>query len=387
MINLITRISVVGIAVITAALVILLSAFNGIEKMVESLYSDFDTAITIRPTQGKTFLEREIPLAKIQKMEGVLLVSRAVEETVVLKHEEKWINARMTGVDSTFLKMTDMKRHMVDGFPTLNENNEHRGIIGATLLDKLEGYIPQGFGTETILIYGPKRDMKMRVGKNPFTTRLVSLSGRMNFNREVNAEYLVVPISLAQEALGYDEQELSAVYVSVNDNASKDEVKQRIQDVVGNRFVVKTNYEKNALIFQTSKTERMIVVVILVFIFILASFNLVASLTMLFVEKKEDIAILRSMGVHRKGLFRIFFYEGLLIAAKGVMIGLVLGYGICIAQIQFGLLQMPNSNGEAFPMALTLGDGLLILVLVSLLSVAASYFPVKMLIRRNVKKE
>ena len=355
--------------------------------MVESLYSDFDTAITIRPVQSKTFLESELPLSAIRKTEGVALTSRAVEETVVLKHEKKWINARITGVDSTFLVMTDMKRHMVDGFPTLNENNEDRGIIGATLLDKLEGYIPQGFGTETILIYGPKRDMKMRVGRNPFTTRLISLSGRMNFNREVNGEYLVVPISIARESLGYDDRELSAVYVSVTDREEKDEVKHRIQELVGDNFVVKTNYEKNALIFQTSKTERMIVIVILVFIFILASFNLVASLTMLFVEKKEDVQILRSMGAHRSALFRIFFYEGLLIAAKGIVIGLILGYGVCVAQIQFGLLQMPNSNGEAFPMQITPEDGVLIVFLVSLLSIAASYFPVKMLIRRKLKRE
>lgn len=386
-INLITRISVVGIAVITASLVILLSAFNGIEKMVESLYSDYDTAITIRSKNSKTFFENQLPIEKLKKVEGVHLLSKAVEETVVLKHEKKWLNASVLGVEPNFLTMTDMKNHMVDGYPTLKENNQDVGIIGATLLDKLEGYIPQSIGTETIIIYGPKRDMKMRLGKNPFNMRVLPLAGRMNFNREVNEESLVISLGLAQEVLGYDENEISALFATVKTGYDKNDVKENIQKILNNQFVVKTNFEKNALIFQTSKTERMIVLVILAFIFILASFNLVASITMLFVEKKDDIETLRSMGAHRSDLFNIFFYEGLLIAAKGILYGLLFGYGICFAQLQFGLLQMPNSNGEAFPIMLTWTDGFIILFLVSLLSVLASYFPVRMLIKRNLKKE
>lgn len=355
--------------------------------MVESLYSDFDTAITIRSKDAKTFLEDEIKWQDLQKVKGVQLISKAVEETVVLKHEQKWVNANLFGVDSTFLLMTDMKNHMVDGYPTLNENSKDVGIIGATLLDKLEGYIPSGYGTETIIVYGPKRDMKMRFGKNPFNMHVLPLSGRMNFNREVNAENLIVSLNIAQEILGYKKAELSAIYVSVKSDDEKDEVKSRIQTLLGNRFEVKTNYEKNELIFQTSKTERIIVLIILVFIFILASFNLVASLTMLFVEKKEDVETLRSIGMSRKELFNIFFFEGLLIAGKGIIIGLILGYGVCVAQLQLALLQMPNSNGEAFPIKLTVLDGFLIVFLVSLLSALASYLPVKMLIKRNVKKD
>lgn len=355
--------------------------------MVESLYSDFDTAITIRSNQSKTFFEGQLPLEKIKSIQGVSDFSKATEETVVLKHEDKWVNAQLTGVEPSFLKMTGMKNHMVDGYPTLNENNEDVGIIGASLLDNLHGYIPKNIGHESILIYGPKRDMKMRLGKNPFNTELISLSGRMNFNREVNSSQLVVPLAISQKILGYNPSEISAVYVSVKNNDEKDEVKNRIQQLVGKNFVVKTNYEKNELIFQTSKTERLIVIVIMVFVFLLASFNLVASLTMLFVEKKEDIDILRSMGAHRSDIFKIFFYEGLLIAGKGIIIGLLIGYAVCFAQINFGLLQMPNSNGESFPIHVTAVDGALIIFLVSGLSILASYFPVKMLVKRNLKMD
>ena len=377
----------VGIAVITMSLVILLSAFNGIEQMVESLYSDFDSEITVRSKYSKSFFESEINLKDVKKTSGVDLVARAVEETVVLKHEEKKVIANLSGVDATFLTIADMKNHMVEGYPTLNENNENVGIIGATLLMKLEGYIPGSVGSETILIYGPKRNMKMGLGKNPFTMQLLPLSGSMHYNREVNDENIVVPLETAQNVLGYSSNEISALYISVKPSVNKDDVKKLLQAKLGERFEVKTNYEKNELIFQTSRTERMFVLFILVFIFILASFNLVASITMLFVEKKNDIETLRSMGANRTDLFKIFFFEGLLISFKGIIIGLVLGYAVCAVQLQFSLLQMPNSNGQAFPIVLTITDGVLIVFLVSLLSTLASYFPVRMLINRNLKKD
>lgn len=351
--------------------------------MIEKLYSDFDAPITIRSSQTKTFFESEIDFDKLKSVSGVKNFSKATEETVVIKHEDKWANATLIGVDSTFLGVTKMSSHMVDGFPALYENNEPVGLMGASLLDKLGGYIPQAYGRESVIVYGPKRDMKMSVGKNPFHTQIVPIVGRMNFNREVNDEIMLVPIELSREILGYSDNELNAIYVDILNVQNKHNVKSSIQNQLGTQFTVKTNDEKNELIFQTSKTERLIVIVILIFIFILASFNLVASLTMLFVEKKDDIHILKSMGADGKFIFRIFFYEGLLIAAKGILFGLILGYGICFLQLQFGLLVMPNSYGEVFPIAMTLTDAFLILFLVSSLSFLASYFPVKMLLKRN----
>jgi lipoprotein-releasing system permease protein len=382
-INIITRISVVGITVITASLVILLSAFNGIEKMIEKLYSDFDATITIRSSERKTFFDSELNWNLIKNQPEIQLFAKAIEETVVLKNEDKWANAQLIGVDSVFLAMSKMPQHMVDGYPILYEEGDFTGIIGASLLDKLGGYIPQEYGREFITVYGPKRDLKMSAGKNPFITKNLTLAGRMNFNREVNYESLVVPIDFARTVLAYGEDEISAIYIDLKDKSNKHKVKEDLQSKLGTAFKVKTNDEKNELIFQTSKTERLIVIVIMVFIFILASFNLVSSLTMLFVEKKDDVSILKSMGADGKFIFRIFFYEGLLIAFKGIFFGLLIGYGISFTQYYFGLLEMPNSYGELFPIAMKLSDGLLIIGLVSSLSFLASYFPVKILLKRN----
>tara|TARA_R110000737_G_scaffold80019_1_gene112080 strand:+ start:9365 stop:10546 length:1182 start_codon:yes stop_codon:yes gene_type:complete len=379
----ITRVSVVGITVTTAALVILLSAFNGIEQMVEKLYSDFDPDITIRSAKGKTFFDNQIDLSTIQKVNGVETIAKGIEEVVVLKHESKWVNASLIGVEDKFLEITQMHNHMVDGFPFLKEEGEDLALVGATLLDKLEGFIPSN-GYESLIIYSPKRDIKMKLGRNPFDTQQIKLSGRMNFNREVNSEYIVVPMQVAQDLLDY-EGESTVVFVDVNNALDNETVKKEIQEKIGGNFVVKTNYEKNELIYKTSQSEKVIVIIILLFIFIIAAFTLVAALTMLYIEKKDNLHTLYALGADKSFVFRIFFIEGLLISFKGIILGLILGYAICFAQIYGHFLTMPNSAGEAFPMKVTFGDGLMIFTMVSILSILASYLPAKFLRRSEVK--
>jgi lipoprotein-releasing system permease protein len=389
-INLITRISVIGITLITASLVVLLSAFNGIEGMIEKLYSDFDPDITIRSASGKTFPEETIAFDELRKVQGVNAVSRAIEEVIVIKHEKKWVNASMIAVDSSFLEMSGLTSkssngnyiHMVDGFPVLTSNDLTFGVIGATLLDKLGGYIPEKTGFEQVLIYAPKRDVKVRIGSNPFNTRQLNIAGRMNFNREVNAEKLLVPLSFGADILNYT-NDLSAVYIDVKRGYTNDEVKAKLIAELGTGFTVKTSYEKNELIFKTSKSEKLMVIVILVFIFILAAFNLVASLTMLFVEKKDNVFTMIAYGADYRTIFRIFFFEGLLICGKGILFGLVLGYSVCALQIYGSILEMPNTGGEPFPVQFSLADGMLIFFLVSALSFIFSFWPVKYLMKRN----
>ncbi len=354
--------------------------------MIENLYSEYDTDITIRPKQGKTANEARIDFEKLAAVEGVVNYTRAIEEVVVLQHEKKRINADLVGVDSTFIEMTNLntKKHLVDGEAMLTQDTLNFGIIGATLLDNLDGYVPENVGYESLICYAPKRKIRMRLGKSPFVQKVVRISGRMNYNREVNAKHFVVPIDLARELFQYEDQ-ISAVYVDIDPSRLNRDAKEDLQEVVGDDFVVKTNFEKNELIYQTSKTEKLIVIAILVFIFILAAFNLVASLTMLFVEKLSNIETMISFGADKRFIFRIFFYEGLIIAGKGIFFGVLAGYTICAIQLFLEPLVMPNSGGEAFPISLSFKDGALIIALVSTLSILFSYFPVKYLIRKNVK--
>lgn len=381
----ITRISVVGIATITAALVILLSTFNGIEKMIEQLYSEFDPDITVRTAVGKSFNSSRLSLDEIQKIKGVNKCAQVLEEIVILKHEDKWVNANLYAVDSNFLAMSNMLDHMIDGSPVLTDGSEEYGLIGATLLDKLNGFIP-GAGYESVIFYVARKNLKIGAGRNPFETEVVNLKGRFSYNKEINAQAVILPLEKGQDLLE-SEGRLTALYIDVLPNSDNEQVKEELRIKLGEDFVVKTNYEKNELIYKTSKSEKLIVLFILLFIFILAAFNLVASLTMLFVEKLENLKVLQSFGASKRFLFQLFFFEGMLIAGKGICLGVVIGYVVCYIQLTFHLLVMPNSGGEPFPISVSVIDALLILSMVMILALVFTVIPVRFLIKRNIPSD
>lgn len=372
----------VGIATITAALVILLSAFNGIEKMIEQLYSEFDPDVTVRASVGKSFAENRLNIEDLQKVEGVNNVSRVLEEIIILKHEDKWVNANLYAVDSSFLSMSHTSAHMIDGVPLLEDGGMEFGLVGATLLDKLGGFIP-GIGHETVIVYAAKKDLKIRAGRNPFRTEIIKLNGRFSYNKEINAQTIILPLTKGQQLLDSDSR-LTAVYLDVDPEYSNEDVKKELQKLLGADFTVKTNYEKNELIYKTSKSEKLIVLFILLFIFILAAFNLVASLTMLFVEKLENMKAMIAFGASKNFLFRLFFYEGMLISGRGIVIGMLLGYLVCFLQLRYHLLLMPNSGGEPFPISVTWMDAIFIFSLVVVLAVIFTVIPVRFLIRKNI---
>lgn len=380
--HLITRISIIGIAVVTSALIILIAAFNGIEKMIENLYSEFDSDIIVTPKSGKTFETNLIPFKQLSKFPFISSTSKVIDEIVVLRHEKKWVNARIYGVENQFLKMSNTENHLVDGVASFEENNLTLGLIGAQLLDKLEGYIPSRTGYESILCYAPKRNAKISPTSNPFNTQTIHLSGRLNYNNEINQNLLLVPIDFAKDLLGYN-NELTALYIDLKPKKGLEDAKEKIQQLLGNNYVVKTHLEKNELIYKTSKSEKLILIAILVFVFLLAAVNLVASLTMIYIEKKKNILTLQALGASENFIFRIFYYEGLLIAFKGIIIGFIIGLTVCFLQYFFKIILLPHTIDQAFPIDFTFTDGILIFILVGILSFINSYFPVKYLVYKS----
>ena len=377
--TLISRISLFGVLIITAALVVLLSAFNGIEKMIEQLYSEFDPQITIQHVQRKTFFENEIDLRRIKSIPGIKNVSRQVEEVIVLRHEQKWINAKLYGVEKSFLSDCHIQKHLLGGIGQNTFSDGRFAFVGAELMQNLKIRI----GSETadeLLIYAPKRNVKIRLGKAPFHSERLPIDGAVNFNQEVNATALMWDFESASNLLGYD-REISKLYLTLKPGYDAQEVKAKIQQAIGKtQFSARTNLEKNELIFRTSKSERLVVFIILLFVFILAAFNLVASLTMLYVEKKDSVKLLSAIGMTKNDLFRIFFYEGLLISGVGIFFGLMVGYLVCILQLKSEILIIPGAN-IPFPIVCSLTDFTLILSSVSTLSLLFSYFPVRLIVK------
>jgi len=378
-VTLISRISLFGVMIITAALVVLLSAFNGIEKMIEQLYSEFDPPITIQHVQRKTFFENEIDFQKIKSIPGVKTVSRQIEEIIVLRNEQKWINAKLYGIEKSFLSDCHIQKHLLGEIGENAYSDGRFAFIGAELMQNLNLHIGSAT-SEDILIYAPKRNVKIRLGKAPFHSARLSIDGAVNFNQEVNATALLWDFQSASALLGYD-QEISKLYISLNKGYDSQDVKEEIQKSIQNTsFKVRTNLEKNELIFRTSKSERLVVFIILLFVFVLAAFNLIASLTMLYVEKKESVQLLSAIGMSKKDVFNIFFYEGLLISGCGIFLGLILGYAVCFLQLTSEFLIIPGAN-IPFPIVFSLSDFCLILSSVSALSFFFSYFPVRIMVK------
>jgi len=364
------------------------------EKMIQTIYSEFDTDISVTVTKGKTFNESQVKWAALSKIKGIKSYSRAVEEIVVLRHEKKWVSATLVGVENNFLDAIEITKknengeftHLImgEGIIQDSQNGQGLGLIGAGLMQNLNLFIGNTNERESILVYAPKRNVKIRPGKTPFHNDRIFVAGSINYNREVNDEKVIWPLKNVRDLLRYD-NELSHIHIDVDHKSgfSNDEVKRQISAVLGPNFKVKTNYEKNELIYQTSKSERLVVIVIMIFIFILASFNLIASLTMLVFEKKENMNTLKIMGFSDKNIFWIFLYEGLLISGFGMLIGLILGYIVCFIQNTFQLIVIREQPFTPFPISFSWGDFFLILFSLATLSFLFSYFPVRVLIRNS----
>lgn len=360
-------------------MVILLSAFNGIEEMISKLYTSFDAPITIQHQTRKTFFLRQIDLNQLQKTKGVQSYSKELEELVVLRKNQRWINANMHAVDAEFIRQAKVNAHLINqvGTPFLNQANYV--FLGADVFSKLK--LGLGSTQNNIQIYAPKRAMRMKFGKTPFHIQQIEVAGALNYNQELNSNALLWNYDAATELFG-QEGSATRLHVYPERNADLDEVISTLKAQVGSDFLVRTQLEKNELIYKTSRSERLVVFIILLFVFVLASFNLIATLTMLIHEKQANLQILKAIGMTQQNRFQIFFFEGLLLSFLGILIGLVFGLLICWSQQYFGWLIVPGAN-VPFPIVFKLADFSSILFASSALAFLFTYFPVRFLLRRS----
>jgi lipoprotein-releasing system permease protein len=384
-INIISGVSVFGIMISTAALVIVLSAFNGIENLVINLFSTFESEVKIESVKTKTFNEQYIP-EEIYQVDGLVDYTKVIEEIIILKNDDMFIIGTVKGVEPSFLQMSNMKSNLLDGVSALTMGDQAVGLVGVGALERLGGYIYESdFPQESFTIYSPNRNEKIsRRNVDAFTTSRIPIVGTFSFNNEVDESYLVVPLDYAAEILEY-KNEISSVELDFEEGVDLDAKKQELQRILGPSFKVKTIYEQNELIYQTSKSEKWITTLLLAFIFFLATFNMVASITMLVIEKRDNMQTLYSLGAKKVQLQRIFFYEGLLINGIGLVLGLLIGYGICLLQQQVGLIRMEGSVVEFFPIKFKLNDLFVILSITVIFGLLAAYLPSKFLIKRIIK--
>lgn len=384
-INIISGISVFGIAISTAALVIVLSAFNGIEELVISYNSAYEQDIKIESVRTKTFDKNYLP-ESIYKVEQLLNASQVIEEIIIIKNDDQFIIGQIKGVEPQFIEMSEMAAHLEDGIPVLEDKYGPLGIIGLKALVDLGGYVAMdGDYYDEFTIYAPNKNQKIKSASvEGFNSAKIPIAGIFTFNKEVDKKVLVVPISFASNLLAYD-NEISAVEMSFAPGTNLETKKEELQKLVGPGFKVKTHFEQNQLIYQTSKTEKWLTILFLGFIFFMVSFTLMSSITMLVIEKKSNLITLRALGANVKQLIQIFFYEGLLINFFGMLIGLTLGYSICLLQQKFGFIMLDKDFDEMFPIYFKAGDFFLILSITVILGTLVAYLPSRFLIKRIIK--
>lgn len=394
-INIISAISVFGILVTTTALIVVLSAFNGIEGLVDDLYSSFDSDIRIELAEGKTFNSEAISKQEILQVLGVEHCTRVIEEVVWIRHEDLGVVATMKGVENDFLLMSGLDTMIIEGGAYLTQeqptsaqtimNNSGQipfAIIGAGIKRKLQ--VSAGaHSLDYLTIHGPVRGEKISArNSDAFNKEDLGIAGAFSINIDFDTRYIVVPIEFAAGLIEY-ENEITAVEVGVFQDYDAEETKLAIQNLLGDDFKVQTRYEQNKLIYETNQTEKWMTFLILAFILIISAFNIVASLTMLILDKKRDISVLTSMGAQQSTIRNIFFNQGLFINLLGGGLGILIGFLICKGQEMFHWVALPGTMIDHYPVEMQGRDFMLVMLTVCVIGVLASWLPVRYLIKQQ----
>lgn len=384
-INIISLISVLGIFISTSAMVIVLSAFNGIEGLVENLFSSFDPSLKITVNKGKTFNENDIDYNKLIELDGINSVSKVIEEITMLKHGDQWITATIKGVDSSFFNVCNISSALIEGNTNLKKDGFQGTIIGLGIQNKLQVTSDPRY-SNSITAYGLLRSQKLsKNNKKAFKPLMLNVNGVFSINPEFDNQYIITSLDFARNLLEY-KNSITSLEIGIDENADAKNLKPKIKSIIGDQYTIKTRYEQNELIFKTNQTEKWMVFLILGFILILSTFNIIASISMLLFDKQKDIKTLISLGATQSFIQRIFFLEGLFINFLGGIVGIIVGLGICLLQINFHLVKLQNSVIDYWPVEIEMKDLILVLGTVLVIGIISSYLPVKYLIRKQLNK-
>ena len=383
-INIITAISIVVIAVVTAAMVVVLSTLNGISDLVDSIYSPFDQDLTITPTEGKTFERGTIDLERILGMPAVRNTSWVIEENVLLRSGDQRMVATMKGVEPQYLDMSRMARYMYSGEPTFEGLTGPAALLGLGLKMELGAPLDDGV-FQALEISAPVRGRKLsKYQQRAFETVPMAVRGSFTMNLDFDMKYALVPLNTAAEVLHYDSS-VTALEIELADKKLLDHTAEQLRTHLGSGFIVKTRYQKNELMYRTNASEKVFTFIVLSFIGLIGAFNIIASLTMMMIEKQRDMNTLRAMGATPGVVRGIFFGEGLLIVVVGIAAGLLFGLGICYAQQHWGFVRLSDSVVESYPVRVLGTDLALIAVAVSAIGLLASWIPLRALSRRFLR--
>ncbi|MFC2370421.1 FtsX-like permease family protein [Segatella oris] len=381
-INVISVISVIGVAVATMALVIVLSVFNGFHDLVATFFTNFDPQLEVVPTQGKTAPSDDPLLAKMKALPEVDVATESVEDQALAIYQDHQAMVIVKGVDDNFDQLTHIKDILFgDGTYSLHAGNLQYGIMGIRLAAALG--TGARFG-DYLRIYAPQKEGQFDA-TNPSEAFVVDslLSPGVVFSvnqSKYDKNYIIAPIAFARNLFG-QQGRLSSLEFRLKDGSDLDAVKKEMQEIGGAKYKVMDRFEQQADTFKIMQIEKYIAYIFLTFILIVACFNIIGSLSMLIIDKKEDVVTLRNLGANDRQISQIFLFEGRLISAFGAIIGIGLGLLLCWLQQQYGLVSLGSSSGSfvinAYPVSVHYDDVALIFLTVIVVGWVAVWYPVK----------
>jgi lipoprotein-releasing system permease protein len=386
-INIISGISVAGVSVGTMALIIILSVFNGLEGMVRTIFNTFDPEIKVTAAEGKVFIPDSTKLAKLGRLEGVAVYSMTLEENALVLYEERQTPVEIKGVDDNYPQVTGLDSAIVDGeFRLRSIGGRPEAVIGAGVANFL------GLNINFIAplqIWVPRRTGSVNIDpEDAFIKKFISPSGVFQIEQDFDSKYVLIPLDFARDLLEY-ETEVSSIEIKTSGIADEGRVKASVKKIFGPGFIVKDRLEQQEVFYKVMRSERLAIFIILTLILLIASFNIIGSLTMLIIEKERDIEILKSLGADNTLIRRIFIFEGWLISIIGAAAGLLLGFIICWLQMRFGFIKL---NGEtlimkAYPVVLKLKDFIVVPATVLLIGYWAAWYPVRYLTKKYLLRK
>lgn len=378
-INVISFIATGGVCLGTMALICVLSVFNGFESLVEDMFASFDPDLKIEAVKGKTFRADTPEFEQIQEMDDVVCFSKVLEDNALIAYKNRQTPVVVKGVDKNYLKAVCVDSIMYDGQFLVHDCMNHYAVVGVGLACQLN--VGLQFA-DALKIFVPKRTSKINVlaPDNSFNRQNVLISGIYSVQEnELDNKYLFVDIELARSLFERDSTEVSAIELKVDPQKTAT-IQSKIKQLLGENFSVKNKYEQQEDFFRIMQIEKWITFLILSLILLVATFNIIGSLSMLIIDKKDDIATLHKMGASQQLIRTIFLCEGWLISITGAVVGLILGVLLCLSQQYFGWLKM---NGgyvvDVYPVIVKFSDILLIFLTVVALGFCAACYPVRYL--------
>ncbi len=383
LINILSAISVSGLIIGTMSMVIVLSVMNGFESIITKMYNSFNPDFRIEAIKGKTIDLSTFPIDKIVAIKGVANYSAIIEENALLRYKNKQQIVTIKGVDQNFTKVTNIKSKVVEGKYLLQMHDANFMVIGYGIYDKMEMGINDF--KSPISVYIPKRDNTVTLDPTEaFNSEQVFASGAFSIQEEFDTKYAIIPLRLAKKLLDY-KNEVTAIEIAISNSKNSDKIQKQIKQFIGDNYQIKNRYEQQEILYKIIKSEKFAIFLILSFIILIAAFNLIGSISMLILEKKKDIVILRSLGASENLIQQIFLAEGLLISLAGAFLGLVLGGLISFIQQQFGIIRLQGSGTfiiDAYPVVIQMSDFLKVALIVTVIGFIAAWFPINKIKKR-----